>query len=209
MKKKFLFYGIFMMITFLSHGQIGVKLGYINANAKVELDSAFGSTSESESQGGATLGVFYKGKLYKKLFLEPTVQYAFVDEINFLFIPVHFKYYVFNKFSLLAGPQGTFVFGDTEGISNTFTAGVQGTFDLRNVADVIDRFGLDFSFGVSYDFTENFFIEARYAFELTNRTPDELTASQLGDTDNPILSQFSIDANTKFNSFHLALGYKF
>jgi hypothetical protein len=89
----------------------------------------------------------------------------------------------------MLGPQGSFSFEDKQGLP-------------------INTFGLDLSFGAGYDFNENFYLEARYAFELTNRTPDGFEAEFINGEFDPVFQQ-NIDVKTVLNSIHLTIGYRF
>ncbi|MGJ8593290.1 MAG: outer membrane beta-barrel protein [Aquaticitalea sp.] len=171
--------------------QFGISLGYIGAFAKstVEIDQDNTSISSENSEGGISIGLSANIKLSQKFYLQPSAQYAFVDDETFLFVPVMLKYDVANGFNLMAGPQGSFSFGDKQGLP-------------------INTFGLDASFGAGYDFNEHFYLEARYAFELTNRTPDGIKESSLDGID-PLISTQTIDLKTKLNSIHVTIGYRF
>ena len=128
--------------------RFGVTAGYINTTIKVSGDGMSASVDES----GFFVGANADFKLSDVLHVQPAVLYASVDEADFLHIPIMFKYYVAEQFNIQAGPQGSLFLEDTE--------------------DTINSFGLDLGAGLGYDINENFFVEARYAFELTNRTPD-------------------------------------
>lgn len=144
----------------------GVTAGYINTTIKVSGDGMSASVDES----GFFVGANADFKLSDVLHVQPAVLYASVDEADFLHIPIMFKYYVAEQFNIQAGPQGSLFLEDTE--------------------DTINSFGLDLGAGLGYDINENFFVEARYAFELTNRTPD-------------------FDAKTRINTLQIGVGYRF
>ena len=167
--------------------QFGVTLSYVNATAKAKVDGS--STSSSESATGVSFGVSLNSQISDKFFFAPSAQFAIIEEENWLFVPVMFKYYIEDKFNIMAGPQGTFSFEDKQGFP-------------------INTFGLDFGFGAGYDINEEFYIEARYAFELTNRTPDPISFNLIDQSD-PIFSLETFDLKTKVNSFCFTLGYRF
>ena len=164
--------------------QFGVTLSYVSATAKAKVDEA--SVSSSDSATGVSFGISSNSQISDKFYIQPSVQFAIIEEENWLFVPVMLKYYVEDKFNIMAGPQGTFSFGDKQGLP-------------------INTFGLDFGFGAGYDINNNFYLEARYAFELTNRTPDPVDIGLV--VDDPSFQ--SIKMNTKVNSFHFTLGYRF
>jgi len=120
------------------------------------------------------------------LFIQPSVNFAIVEDSNWLFVPVMLKYYVADKLNIAAGPQGTFSLEDTEGLVSTF--------------------GLDLAFGAGYDINDNFYLQARYALELTNRTPD--ISSFVGQGLDPDIIG-DIDIKTSINSFHIGVGCRF
>ena len=107
------------------------------------------------------------------------MNYANVKESNMLYVPLMARYYVQNSaFNIQAGPQTAYIL-DAEGLN---------------------RFGLDLGFGAGYVIDENFFLEARYAFELTNRF------KELEPVWGEILEG---ELKGKVNSFLVGMGYKF
>ncbi|MCK7590432.1 PorT family protein [Subsaxibacter sp. CAU 1640] len=167
--------------------QFGITVGYVGATAKSSLDNS--SISATNSEGGVSVGISLNSEISEKLYLQPSAQFAFINDETFLFVPVMLKYYVADKFGLMAGPQGTFSFGDKQGLP-------------------INTFGLDASFGAGYDINEHFYLEARYALELTNRTPDAITTEYIENEFDPAFYQ-EVNLKTKLNSFHITLGYRF
>ncbi len=167
--------------------RFGITAGYVGAFAKstVELNEDNTSVSSRNAEGGISIGLSANIGMSEKFYLQPSVQYAFFEDEGFLFVPVMLKYYVANGFNFMVGPQGSFSFGDKQGLP-------------------INTFGLDLSFGAGYDFNEHFYMEARYAFELTNRTPDGIE-SDLNGFD-PLISAPNIDLKTKLNSVHVTIG---
>lgn len=154
----------------------GVTAGYADITAKISA-----STSDIEASTG--ISGFYVGALADitlspNFHVQPSVNLAIADDSNFLLIPVMAKYYISDSgFHLQAGPQGTLILEDSGGL-NTF--------------------GIDLALGAGYDINSHFFIEARYAFELTNRFPDDYTDAASNAT-----------AKVKFNTFTAGVGYKF
>lgn len=73
-------------------------------------------------------------------------------------------------------------------------AGPQATIDLEEGQEGYNSLGIDAAFGLGYDINENFFLNARYALELTNRIGDIEGAEGL---------------KGKINSLQLGVGYKF
>ena len=75
-------------------------------------------------------------------------------------------------------------------------AGPQGTISLEDNLGVVNSFGLDLALGAGYAINENFFVEAKYSIEITNRLSDE------------VRDMFP-DTKLKLNSLMVGLGYKF
>jgi opacity protein-like surface antigen len=105
------------------------------------------------------------------------VNYGNIEDSGILYIPVMAKYYIADSgFSLQAGPQASIL--------------------LEETGSDVNGLGLDLGFGASYDITENFFAEARYAFEITNRLTDEFTDA-------------NGDISSRINSLNIGIGYRF
>ena len=95
-----------------------------------------------------------------------------------LYVPIMAKYYIGDsQFNLQAGPQAAIILDEVGGMN---------------------AFGLDLGFGAGFDITENFFLEARYAFEVTNRMGDEF-AEAFPES----------DAKVRINTLQVGVGYKF
>ena len=103
--------------------------------------------------------------------IQPELLYVNISDSNALFLPIMAKFYVVDKFNLQAGPQFTI------SLEDSITDFARVTFDL----------GL----GAGYDIIENFFVQARYSFQVTN--------SYTGD----------LDIKARVNYFNIGVGYKF
>lgn len=185
MFKKLLFLSAFML-SLLSYGQqvqFGLQGGYLNMEAKSS--SSIGNVSSSGSSSGYFVGALAEFGLSDAVRLQPSVNYANADEVNFLMIPVVVQYYIQDSgFYFLAGPQGTFVLDKLS----------------INGVNLINTFGLDLALGVGYQIDSNFFLEAKYSLELTNRYSDEIR--------NAAETQ-GAKVQSKFNALSLGVGYKF
>lgn len=165
-----------IMFTFFSwsqdkNPQFGVTLGYglLSINSNEE---------GSESQSGFFVGGLLDFELTEQWHIEPKILYANYSDAGFLHAPIFAKYYVTNSFNVQAGPQLTVVLDDP--------------------FNTIKEIGVDLGIGIAYDFSTNAFIEARYAFELTNRVTDEFREFEE-------LEDFRLG----INSFMVGFGYKF
>ncbi len=140
MKKYFFVLAAMLVFAVTANAQEGfsVKAGYNNVSLDVD---GFGSASE----GGFFIGAGYQFEIDEQWDIEPSVLYSVVEDLNSLYIPVMVKYEIAENFSLQAGPQINYL-----------------------LEDAIDdgKFGLDLAVGAGFNFTENFFAEARYGFEI-------------------------------------------
>ncbi len=126
------------------NSRFGVTAGYLNANSKIESEGLSGSAGES----GFFFGLIGEFEVSDKVSIQPELLYANVDDLSFLQIPVMAKVYVSEEFSLQAGPQITYT--------------------LEEVADDFTKVNLGLGIGFAYDFTNQFFVESRYTFQLNN-----------------------------------------
>ena len=150
-----------------AQSQFGVMAGYANITEKISLDG----DSVSGSESGFFIGGLVDITVSEKFHVQPEVLYTNASDLSFLYIPVLAKYMVSEEFSILVGPQANLI--------------------LEEVADGYNSFGVDLTFGTAYNFAENFFAEARYGFEITNRISD------------------GGDLKDRFNTLHIGIGYKF
>ncbi|WP_417359601.1 porin family protein [Galbibacter sp.] len=185
MLKKLLFLGALLtaMASFGQQVNFGVQAGYTNMEGKSSNSNE--DVSYSGNSSGFYVGALADFTLSESFHLQPSVNYANAEETNLLIVPVMAQYYIENSgFYLQAGPQATFMLEDTS---------IQGT-------DVLNTFGLDLAFGLGYQINSNFFVEAKYSFELTNRFSKEIkNAADAQD----------MDVDSQINALSVGLGYKF
>jgi len=112
---------------------------------------------------------------------ENTVKLAYIN------IPVMFKYYATEKFSLEAGPQIGFL---TNSEIEVNVLGQSVTQDAKELFESID-FGLNL--GAGYDITKNISAGIRYNFGLVN-----VAKTEAGSNDSIKNSVFSISVGYKF-----------
>ncbi len=148
---------------------IGVTAGFLSVTEKAKAESE--GLSYSQSDSGFYVGLLAEFELSDKLNLQPELLYANVAETSLIYVPLQLEYFVTDKLFLLGGPQATIF--------------------LDDVPQGINEFGLDLFFGIGFDIDENFFLEGRYAFELTNRVNTDL------------------DITDRINSLMIGIGYKF
>ena len=165
---------IFSLTTsYAQQADFSITAGFANLGARASV-SGF---SESDSEAGFFAGLSADFTASDKLHVQPSVLYSNASDLDLLIIPIMAKYYVANSLNLQAGPQAQIALEESvEGFSN---------------------FGLGLGVGAGYDISDKFYIEARYGFDLTNRTSD-LSVEGLGD----------IDVKTTINSLTVGIGYK-
>ena len=162
--KKILFFAVFVFAV------------AINANAQ-RFGTKAGLNNLSMSAGGDGLTGFLVGvtadfEMTESLTLQPEVLYSRFDGAAIFSVPVLAKYYVVDKFNLQAGPQMNFDFGAAPEEFNPFAVAVAA--------------------GGGYDISDQFFVDARYGFEVTDRYSGEAE-----------------DVSWKYNQFMVGLGYRF
>jgi opacity protein-like surface antigen len=182
--KKIVFLAVTTVLSFtinaqdegVSSSQFGVKAGFNSLSLRVSAEGA----SESESVSGFYVGVFGEFEVSKKLDIQPELQYVNVSEdgesSGFLVLPILAKYNASEQFSILAGPQLDYLLDEEDG--------------------GLSKLGLGLATGLAYNINEDFIIDARYAFGLSNRSKD--------------LDFFEgFDIKTTFNYVQVGLGYRF
>ncbi|UBZ08340.1 porin family protein [Salegentibacter mishustinae] len=177
-KNFFLVFFLFLGVnSFAQNVDFGIQAGY--ANVEVEANGE-GGTQVSVDGSGFYVGILADYQFNENWHLQPSVNYFNVEEIDFLSIPVLVQYYIENSgFYLQAGPQATIVLEDVP---------------------TTNEFGLDAAFGIGYHITQDFFIEARYGIELTNRYTDESIE---------FAEQYDTDIKSGVNTLMIGVGYKF
>lgn len=176
--KKILLFAAGMLFTIQTYAQktdFGVTAGYLNINAA----STSGIYDESENASGFYVGFLADIPLSEAFYLQPSVNYGNAEEANLLSIPVMLKYYIADSgFNVLAGPQANIILDERPG--------------------TVKALGIDLGFGAGYDINENFFLQAKYFLELTNRFKDDIMGLPEG-------VEFDYNVNTLF----IGVGYKF
>ncbi|MFP4846315.1 outer membrane beta-barrel protein [Winogradskyella sp. PE311] len=151
MKKLFL--AAFAVFAFAS---INAQEGF---SAKAGFNSVSISVSgASGSESGFYLGLGYQFELSEEFDIEPAILYSSVSDLNSLYIPVMVKYGISEDFSLMAGPQVNYLLEDVE----------QG------------EFGIDLGAGLSYNISEDFYAEARYAFQVSRDIEADINTLTVG-----------------------------
>jgi opacity protein-like surface antigen len=155
----------------------------------------------SESLIGFNAGLFAEFQLGKKLYLKPELVYSaqgakedlIIEGVefdvslkaNYINIPVLFKYYVANDFSLEAGPYIGFLTAAKIQFDSSIGSGTEDAEDFFKSTD----FGI--GVGLNYDITNVIFANARYSTSLV----------EIGDTGS--------EDDIKNSVFQFGLGFRF
>ncbi|QSW87659.1 MULTISPECIES: porin family protein [Flavobacterium] len=207
MKKNF-----FTAITVIMFGFVNAQDVKFGIKGGLNISNFSGDTDgiETKSRYGFNLGGFVEIKFSEKIALQPEILYSTqgvkfenvgtdvngtfrTGDINFnlayINIPVMFKYYPAERFSVEAGPQIGFL---TSAKTKTRLDGFNRTVtqDAKYLFESID-FGLNI--GAGYYFTENLAVGARYNIGLAN-----IVKTEVGD-----------DSKLHNKVFSLSVAYKF
>ncbi|MDX1827991.1 MAG: DUF5777 family beta-barrel protein [Lutibacter sp.] len=155
------------MVSMSAQTSFGVTSGYLSAESKLDLEG----TKFTDSNSGFYVGIVADIKVSEEFHVQPELVYTNISDLSFMQIPIMAKFYVADKFSLQVGPEITYTLEKTYGDATKFNIGL----------------GL----GAAYDFSEKFFIESRYTFQVNNY----YTGNQ--------------DVTSRINFLNVGLGYKF
>tara|TARA_R110002033_G_scaffold11134_8_gene35607 strand:- start:66 stop:578 length:513 start_codon:yes stop_codon:yes gene_type:complete len=124
--------------------KFGLTAGYLGVNAKVKS----GGNSATASDSGFYIGGVADIATSNELHIQPELLYANVNDSSALILPIMLKYYVSENFNLQAGPQVL--------------------FSLEKSVQDVSSVEIGLGAGLGYDINDNFFLEARYSFQLNN-----------------------------------------
>ncbi len=204
--KKIILSSLFVLavsFTYAQKAEFGIKGGLNVANQNYSGDGA----PSPSAIIGFHVGGFADIKISEKFSIQPELLYStqgskfnllvntngsnYDTENTFLLsyinIPVMFKYYATEKFSLEAGPQIGFM---VDSKLKTDVIGQSVTQDAKDLFESVD-FGLNL--GAGYDITKKISAGIRYNFGLTN-----VMKTESGD-----------NSEIKNSVFSLSVGYKF
>jgi len=144
---KNLFLTTVLLTFFLSVNaqNFGIRAGADFATAKADL----GGSNISENETGFYIGVFTQLQVSEKFNIRGEANYVNINDSELIEVPILAEYSLAEKFNILAGPSFGF---------------------LMDTADDENSFNLSLDFGLSYDITEHFLVEARYELGLSNLT---------------------------------------
>jgi hypothetical protein len=183
--------------------QFGIKGGLNVANQGYSGDGA----PSPSSIIGFHIGGFVEVKISDKFSIQPELLYSTQGSkfdyavyqnsieydtentfrLSYVNVPVMFKYYAAEKFSLEAGPQIGFL------TSSKMETEVLGQSVTQNVKEFFESVDFGLNIGAGYEFTKKVSLGVRYNFGLAN-----VGKNEDGSND-----------KIKNNVFSLSLGYKF
>ncbi|MBS7255638.1 porin family protein [Flavobacterium branchiicola] len=156
---------------------------------------AGGNYYDANSLVGFQVGGFAEIKVIERLSIQPELLFStqgaqlkfgnsdFDTKLNYINVPVLAKFYITKQFTAEAGPQlGFLVSAKSEG---------------EDVKDGFKSVDTGFNFGVGYNFTDNFSVNARYTVGLSN----------IADNDAETWDDYY--DSPKNSVFAVTLGYKF
>jgi len=146
--------------------RFGIAAGLMIGNSKEE----FSGNEITGSDEGPYLGIYLDVPITEKLSVVPEVDYGNINGSGFGFLSVRAKYNLIPLVFVQAGPQVSYLFEQF---------------------GEINKAGIDFGLGAGVDISKHFHLQARYAFELTNRNKD------------------GFEGTSKLNWLHLGIGYTF
>lgn len=136
---------IFSFGTLNAQGvNFGASAGYVSGNVKI----SEGGNSFTGSDSGFYFGLLAEIEVSEEFIVQPEIVYTNIESTGFLQIPIMAKYYVSDKFNILAGPQFTYT--------------------LEDVIDDFTKLNIGLGIGLGYDFSEEFFAQAKYAFQVND-----------------------------------------
>ncbi|MRX65515.1 porin family protein [Maribacter luteus] len=153
--------------------RFGVTGGLLNTNVDFKTGNSLLNLVGVENYGNINNTGFYVGALLDiaatdKFHVQPELTYGKSEDLSFVYLPIMAKYYVAPKFHIQAGPQLNFS-SNLDDIKNTIRDAEELLGTNGDVDDVLRTVGVDLGVGAGFDVTENFTIQARYSFELTDR----------------------------------------
>lgn len=123
--------------------KFGVKAGADFASLRLKAEGENVSSSET----GFYIGAFAEIGVSDSFTFQPEVLYVSVKDLDQIAIPLMAKFPVSEEFNILVGPSLGIILNAEEGMKS-FNFGAEA--------------------GIAYDFSEDFFVEARYNLGLAN-----------------------------------------
>jgi len=188
MKKVSMIVAFFLLTFFAANGQgnvqFGVTGGLINGSgdisiAGINIGNILQNIDVDVLNGtGFFVGVLVDIEATDRLHVQPELLYAGIGDEGAILIPVMAKYYVVESFNIQAGPQLDYV------------------LNIPDLAEpLVKEVGLSLGIGAGYDINNQFAVQAKYTFGITDRLDSAV---------NNILS-----SSLKIDTFQIGVVYKF
>jgi len=199
-----LFIAAVTTVSVNAQASIGVKggvsfasiMGNTNSSVKFRTAYNFGIVAEIESSSSTSVqpeiiyssqGLKWDGGRIGGVYFE-----ADNIKLDYLNIPIVFKYYINDEFPFETGPQVGFLLS---------SKAENGTVDGNDLSDNLTNASFDFLIGFGYKFDNGFNLNARYVGGLTNIWK--------GYVKNPPPGYWYYDYGKRNSVFQLTLGYYF
>lgn len=190
--------GVFVQAQNKSYG---AKAGLNIASVKASVD---GASDVSDARVGLHFGFFGEFKMSEKFAIQPEILFTMQGgnateqgqdtgfRLNYIAIPVMFKFYTSDKFSLELGPQFGFLTNSSVFVDQVSVDG----------GELFNSFDLNLGAGLNYEVSSKVFLNARYTFGITNIAS---TTYQQVIRDELNVGSFSM----KNTNLQFGLGYRF
>ncbi len=159
-------YCVLISFIYIVHGsdkmysqqvKFGIAGGVLNGSGKVEGEDFLITTSNTRFY----LGFYSNIPISEFISITPELDYSNYNSGSVYFFSLRLNYYLNEKFYIQAGPQLSHL--------------------TSHLSQNAKKTGIDISLGVGRDITDHFHLQARYAFELSNRLIDDPdTTARLG-----------------------------
>lgn len=190
--------GVFIQAQNKSYG---AKAGLNIASVRASVD---GASDVSDARVGLHFGFFGEFKMSEKFAIQPEILFTMQGgnateqgqdtgfRLNYIAIPVMFKFYTSDKFSLELGPQFGFLTNSSVFVDQVSVDG----------GELFNSFDLNLGAGLNYEVSSKVFLNARYTFGITNIAS---TTYQQVIRDELNVGSFSM----KNTNLQFGLGYRF
>lgn len=190
--------GVFIQAQNKSYG---AKAGLNIASVRASVD---GASDASDARVGLHFGFFGEFKMSEKFAIQPEILFTMQGgnateqgqdtgfRLNFIAIPVMFKFYTSDKFSLELGPQFGFLTNSSVFVDQVSVDG----------GELFNSFDLNLGAGLNYEVSSKVFLNARYTLGITNiasTTYQQVIREELN------VGSFSM----KNTNLQFGLGYRF
>lgn len=168
-KHTFLILALFagLVATAQDTPRFGLSGGLLNTN--VDFDFTLSSLSATNNTG-FYIGLAADIPASETFHLQPELLYGSAGDLGYIFLPVMAKWYAAGPFYLQFGPQFSFstTLNDVKGTVRSAIELIDSDYD-GSIESTLKNVGVDLGFGAGFEATDNLTVQARYAFELTNR----------------------------------------